>query len=484
MINRWFMLWALAMLLSGACQDKIPPAAVKKVEGLVAARQLFQQGLFAESAASFAACLQQQTGSGQEEARFGLLAAAFLAELPEWKNHAEKWPAATVYHWDGRSFSLADGISKNSADLLGARIGHDHPARGYFVLLHFLISQRRYETLPRLVAAMPENELAWDMTLASAWTQLRSGRYADGAELFSSMLVQTLDAPSPQLSPAQRQEAWWGRLVGNLVQQAEPKAPAIGKGQQPAGWQYSVERHDFDPFRAGTPLAAHRQVGQKLLDQGERQMMARVILIDLLFVLGSQASNRLDLWNKGLVLASQEASSPSVAEATALCQDLSRRFELAIAWDNWVSGRSEQARATFKFFATTPGAWQSEALLGLALLSWKEDAALQELPEKFPLVSWPNYCLAGREFSFYRLEARKQRTNDIDALIAKEPEHKTYLALFDALCLLGDGRAAYQLLGRVIAEYNDPASKAVYLAEQANVPKDVYAQNQLWEKMD
>ncbi len=492
MNKRWFVLLMFTAVLTIACQEQIPPAAVKKAEELVEAHELFKQGKFAESVPVFAAYLQKNEAIGQEEARLGLAAASFLADLPTWKKHVETWQATSVYHWQGKSFTLSDGLSKNAAEYVTSHLGQGHPSRTFFLLLHFLLSQHQYVTLPRLIAAMPEKELAWEMSLSFAWAQVKGGHYSDAADLFAIMLAPSPLArsditPAPQVTPAQCQEAWWGLCLSKVAQQPDASdVAAVTKEQKflPTGWEYQIERQVFDFFRPGTPIARHRDAGQQIFDKCDKRLVVQFLLCDMMFVVGSQARNRLDLWHKGMTLLRQLTSPQELAELQSIRNDLGQRLELAIAWDNWISGRNEQARATFKKFAANPGIWQHEGLLGIALLAWKEDASLQDLADKFPVTSWPAYALGGREFSFYRLESRKPRTAAIDALLAKEPEHKTYLILFDALCLLGDGRAAYQLLGHIVAEYSDPAVKQIYLEEQGNIPKDVYAQNQIWEKMD
>lgn len=88
-----------------------------------------------------------------------------------------------------------------------------------------------------------------------------------------------------------------------------------------------------------------------------------------------------------------------------------------------------------------------------------------------------------KKIHFYRVPSRIKNKKNIEK-ICKDKDHRIYLTLIDVLCILGDGRAAQSLLGELVTRYQKKHIKNIYLEEQQYIPKDVYTENQIWEKLD
>ena len=193
------------------------------------------------------------------------------------------------------------------------------------------------------------------------------------------------------------------------------------------------------------------------------------------------------IWQKGEQLLQKNLTALQ-KRLPALYLSLEKRFALAGAWCDFLAGRMPAAHVVFTSCLAgpaEPGWLKQEAKLGLALLAWKDNNSIEEIVTSMGEHHRNNYYwLAGHKVDFYRLAARRKHKDNIERLCKQSESHRVYFTLIDALCLLGDGRAAYALLGQVIERYPEAEVRTIYLAEQKNIPGDAYADNQIWEKLE
>ena len=111
-----------------------------------------------------------------------------------------------------------------------------------------------------------------------------------------------------------------------------------------------------------------------------------------------------------------------------------------------------------------------------------EEEDYEELHPHFTWLTQHSYWLGGKPISLLVEKRRPQKA--WQKVLQKNSQHKVYLVLLDTLCRLGEGRSAYALLGTLMSDFEDADLISLYEKEDKNIPKDVYAENKIWEKID
>ena len=104
-----------------------------------------------------------------------------------------------------------------------------------------------------------------------------------------------------------------------------------------------------------------------------------------------------------------------------------------------------------------------------------QENSLELLTKELSKIVWEDEIwIAGKRFAFLRTEERKKYTEQFQKLPL---ENKKQLLIFDALCILGDSRSAYGLLGDIMPKLSKE-NQEIFIVEENNIPNDPYAENQ------
>lgn len=474
------LLICLGCLLVAGCEAPASSPSQEHLQGLDGARSLYAKGEYARSAEQFSACLQQKGLSQpvQEEAQFGRIVSSLLAQTSSWKNAVSDWHPGLCYYWQGKAFTFTDGLPSHG-DALAQSFPPEHPAHRYFLLTNFLLQKQHFAVIPLVLQEIEPATAGYEFCLSYGWETLKQGR------LHLPLLKLLEDwGRKRDMPPELREEVAAASLIAKILDKPDLTWNE-GELNQVTTWQYRLDRQVLDFFRANSPAQRYAKSCQNLPWAPQR---AELLLADMLFVLAGRSQQRIPLWNKGLrFLQTRSPNTYRITPYAELHQLLTNRFYSASAWDNFTVGDPTHAMKIFENLAAAKEVqWQQEAKSGLTLIAWKkEEIGLEELSNSFIFTTWPNYFLAGKQFDFYRLPSRQERQELIEKMVTQQPEHRSYLVLFDTMCLLGEGRLAQLLLQGVVAQYSGNADiPKIYLPEQENIPKNVYAQNQIWEKND
>ena len=471
------LIWTLALLLP-ACQEQPGTAgknATPKDDVLVLAHACYQLRNFKQGAARFSACLTAKTGnlqarSRQQEAILGLALCRLLTGADQWQTPLNKWPGSGHGYWQGQTFTVLEGLAPTIRRHFQRQLPTKGQEGGLWLLLRLALLDKHYRVAPQIIAAIGQEHLAWRYCLAFAWARLKNNRYLAPGALFDLLLR------TPTSGKSCQQEAGYGLMLAVILETGRQRHPI----SLPTAWRYRLDLDVVDFFRTDSPMVEYRQ---RLLGLPAVELN-RLVVADMLYALGAKSRNKIDVWQKGLHYLEATQPPPVLADVYS---DYRTRFRLAIAWNHLLSGSRENARKIFtdcQQSGNSQSRWQEDARLGLALLAFKQE---QELEAASALLVGcqigRHYWLGGKKFDFYRLPERVHRRDAIEQL-CRDRKQRCYLTMLDALCLLGDGRAAQTLLGNIVAASSDSSVRNIYLAESANIPADAYAENQIWEKPD
>lgn len=422
---------------------------------------------------------EQQAPALEKDEELELLISEFLEEKASWKERMTTWQPDVFYIWEGKRVLPTDGLSPSNASYFEGKMPSENPARAYFLILHLLLNRRHYQ-LSALIAEMPEGkEVAWEFCISWGWELMKANDYAEAKRLFEIIA-------RAEIALNQKEEARFGALLARVM--VCPDAPlgdddvALFAGR----WTYCMERKTIEFFRSTSPVYPYAKVASEVLFS---KATAHLMVADMIFLAGGSSGQRLTVWQTGIAFL--ESNAPDYAQRPDLIPiyaTLSRRFQKAIAWGNIVEGEYKEAKKIFESVQTLDAIEKSELRLARAFINFRDDPSLEIIYAQFPDMSWPgwpDYWLGGKKFSFYRIARREERRETIESVCLQNPEIRTCLILLDTFCLLGQKDTARQLLSLIVREYSDNAEvKALCIEEDKEIPRDVYAESQIWEKLD
>jgi hypothetical protein len=459
MIHKCLFLFSL--LLLSACGKDSQVKVDKAPSTLGVAYNDYQKQDYAKAHTEFFALSQKSNLSKdkQHEAMLGSVICAILAGDEQWQNYLSNWSVEERYFWQSQSFDAVDGLVGKNLEYFRSLPLTPEDKKLFFVL-HFLIQQKHHPFIQTVAKKLSENKDWKNFCLAHAWGKLIQGKYQEGIQIFQSIM---------DVMPEKATDIEQGILMGQLL---------LGKMPKNIPWQkLPTKKYSFgviykEVFRSSSPIQPIAKASDKNL-----QMLT---FIDSIYTFGKLTQQSNHVWQTGInTIDGWEDFSPQWAQLTK------QRFFAAISWQHLIAGNYPEARKGFEELSSNENEHlQKEGELGLAILYWKEEFSLDEIDNNIG-KSWPIYWLGGKKFNFYRIQDRLHRQKEIDQLANTKGEHLSYLILLDVLCLLGDGRSANSLLSNVIENHTNTANtKQLYMAEQNYIPKDSYAENQIWEKMD
>ncbi|NUM32992.1 MAG: hypothetical protein HUU50_00465 [Candidatus Brocadiae bacterium] len=456
---------SLLSLLFCSCNDQ-SSTTVKEQEPLQKARSLFEEKKWDKAAEEFDLAQKTQSGMDQDEAQLGSIVCHLLSQNPRWEEQIKLWQPGMRGYWHGKSFTAIESIPLDKRDAFYDILKKEDMPFSYLLLVQFLLLEGYENSVSAVVEKMPQHKkLAWDFILLTAWENLKQKQGNEGEVLFEVVYQNAV-------SQEQKDEAIYGILLGNFFTPERKKEISF-----PKLWEYRLDLKKISAFRSSSPLNVYRSP----LEKDGLSLQQHIVFCDMLFSFGGFLLEPVNLWEQGLAYLDKYKQDFLANNQQEAYDCLRKRFYHAIAWFHCIKGDLEKAGNRF-VFETLEGKKEREDL-GFALILWKQGHPLSDIVKQLSSVAWKEeYFVGGRKFSFYRLPSRENKRSEIEKLWA-EPYHKIAFILFDVFCLTGDGRSAHILLDQIVSEFPENIY-SLYMAEEENIPKDPYAENQIWEKLD
>ena len=448
-----------------ACTEKTSPTLDN--EGpLKKAQSLYEEKKWQSAAIEFDSVLKSCNEIEEIEARLGSIVCRLLDKNSEWEEQIKLWKVGTRGYWHGMSFTVLESISLDKRDDFDEVLKKTDIPFGHFLLIQFLLLEGYENSIPLVVEKMPSyRNLAWDLLLLTAWQKLKEKQGNDREALFDLIYQNAV-------SPEQKAEATYGILLGNFFS-PENKKDVIC----PDAWEYYVDLKKISFFRSSSPISVY----QEFLTKSSIALQSPLVFCDLLFTFGGYLSDPVPVWEKGILFLESHKPKEDVSNLKAVCDCLKKRFSHAMGWSYLMKGDFENAQKHF-LLESQDGKKEKEEI-ALALIAWKQGTSLVDIVKQFSPTSWKEeYFLGGRKVSFYRLPSREAKREEFQKLW-NDPIHKIAFLFLDIFCLTGDGRSAHILLDQIVSEFPEEIY-SLYMAEEENIPRDPYAENQIWEKLD
>lgn len=453
----------LSLFLCSCNEEKINTSAQE--DPLQKARTYYEEKNWEKASIEFDLAAKSCHGIDQDEARLGSIVCRLFDKQSSWEEKINLWKPETRGYWHGKSFTTMETIPLDRRDGFYEIMKREDIPLAYFLLMQFVLLEGHEHFVSSIIEKMPlHKNLAWDLALLSAWENLKQKQGNEGESLFEIIYQNAI-------SPEQKEEAACGILLGNFFAPEKKKEILF-----PSGWDYRMDLKKISVFRSSSPIHDF----QVTLEKTNLSLQQSLIFCDILFTFGGFLPDPVPVWEKGLDFLNE--SKGKFTEENQKLYDASRkRFWSAIAWFYWIKGDLEKAGKNF-IFETHDGKKEKEDI-GQALIAWKQDISLSDIAKQFSSAQWKEeYFVGGKKISFYRLASREKKRAEIEKLW-NDPLHKIAFILFDIFCLTGDGRSAHILLDQIVSEFPENIY-SLYMAEEENIPKDPYAENQIWEKLD
>lgn len=386
-----------------------------------------------------------------------LLCQIFLDQLPP---HAlQDWKVDTRLYWQGQSFTLWESIPKYHNSLFQTSI-KNFPYKS-FLLLEFIINQPEFqESFPiekyiQQYITTEYQSLAWNLILIHSWNHLRKNDVKI-ARIFLSSVQEFA------IQEKQKTEAKTALFIADILQHQISNISLTDP-------IYSFNLTEIDLYRSNTILAPFKN--EKIhIDEEKIYIQA-----DVIYQLGGIAWNPIQVWQTGIEwLQKQHTVSQEMKKL------LLSRYTSAQAWTYAMKGQWQRA---IEILNNIQGQkhWNDEKQLANIIYIWIQENSLELLTKELSKIVWEDEIwIAGKRFAFLRTEERKKYTEQFQKLPL---ENKKQLLIFDALCILGDSRSAYGLLGDIMPKLSKE-NQEIFIIEENNIPNDPYAENQIWEKLD
>lgn len=423
-----------------------------------------------------------QASSEKEAARsdIGDVVADLLAGK-DWPERLKSWSPEGFYSWEGKTHTPTEGLPEACRAYLAERMPPGNPGRACFLVLHALMTIGRCEAIPAFAARLDEiapaegdrpaaSLVAREFCLAWAWQKTRNGEFEEAQKLFGS-------SASGAKGDVER-EAKQGGLLARIIRRPDASIGAEDAAAFGTDWVTRMDRREIEFFRESSPMAACEA---SLRGRPASAETAAILLADMLFSLGGASRNRTHIWRQGLEFLKHRSLQ---GEFSGVRKALDARFLRALAWGKLLEGNPGEAKRAFEEMSGAESSGDQEAKLGLAVIAFMEDPSLQRVDESAG-ADWPHYWLGGRKFSFYRFPAREKRRESMESACSKTPRLRGYFTMLEALSLLGFNTSARHLLGLVMERHRfETDIEALCVEAGREVPRNVYAESQIWEQLD
>ena len=435
-------MWKMALvciIALCACSDKTQIAQNDNNDNfLQKARESYSKKQFAESASLFVKAQKAKQPSEICEAQLGEIL-CLVALSNKFKEKIDTWDVGRLYYWKGYSLDPFSEIPVSYQQKFQNTSPHK-----LFHILDLLLETGHDKSIKLFLQTYPQPNLQ-TFILAKAWYALENNSYNEAQRLFSFV-----DIDNEHLLTRQS-----GILLTKVL---------LKKQVTPSDLKDIMANKYF--------FIANKQVD---IDANEQSIVG-----NMLFHFGVMAKHSIPIWEQGKTFVAQNANSIS-QEAH---DDYLQLFSLATAWKLFTKGDLESAKQNFQQIINNKKKLSRfcEAHLGLAVIQWMQEEDYEELHPHFSWLKQHSYWLGGKSISLLSEKRRPQEA--WQKVLEKNSQHKVYLVLLDTLCRLGEGRSAYALLGNLMSDFEDADLISLYEKEDKNIPKDVYAENKIWEKID
>ncbi len=446
----------------------------------------YQNHKFSEAATQFSSFLQKNKDSSETEileAKIGHIISLLRNSDGDWQKQLSISGIIEHGYWQGKAFSYSQYLSESNIKHLQQKFITELANSKELVIVailtqHFCENYLTNEEYSKAILAILQNsstgikqntltiQYLHEYCLFLGWQLLRLGYSHAGFYLFSSLSL---------YDPILKKECQYGMALAQILD------PTLGNISQNFvdSLEFNFETRSISLLRTSSILQEYETAIKKNKEQWKDWT-----LCDMIFMLGATAPKPFEIWQEGYnFILSQISKHP--AEAQIISDNLQSRFEMAIAWSNFVRDNLTQSIEIWtRYEKNLDAKWQQESKLGLALASWRMGQNLAEIAPKLNNINLEaDFFLAGYKVSFYRYTHRQANKTQFENLCLNE-EIKIGFLLMDVLSILGDGRGAYSILGHIIQLQPDLQYQSLYEAEENNLPKDPYAENQIWEKLD
>ncbi len=454
------------------------PLQADSVSTLERARKSYQNQKYDESLSLFSQCLEEcleESSSKKKEGKFqeaqlgGIVSQLLLSKKVD--SRINELSPTIRYYWNGNSFSLWDDISTKSQEELQKNLSSD---KSYIFLqvVDLLIRERHLAALSFFIKEEKLDEsleqVVWDFSLTKAWGMLQKNKILPAKELF---LFLKKNLPSVSRFTQSGQSGW---LLTQVLSQPWKEIHIDEVTKAFHHNSFFLDREEWS-LQESTSLAALFERGG--LAEAKDLNKYRIFLAEMIYSFGKVSTQHDDVWRKGLIFLNKKASAK---EPFVLF--MKRRFHCVLGWDVLAKGDLKKAEKIFRRLLKASQSVQEEAHLALLVLEWKKYSSLSQCIEKAKEKKFQNqFWMAGRNLEIFRFPHRQENREQWQKVFQENSIHRVFLILLDSLCLLGDGRSAYELLGNLVDTY--PELQELYILEEENIPKDPYTDGKIWEKL-
>ncbi|WP_372369054.1 hypothetical protein [Candidatus Uabimicrobium sp. HlEnr_7] len=431
--------WFLVFILFCSCTDKTQVTHEESNEDfLYQARICYSKKEFQKSASLFTKAQKREQKSEVLEAQLGEIL-CLIALNSNFKAKINTWHIERLYYWQGHSLDPLDEIPTSYQEYFRQLQIEDYKL---YHILDLLLETGQDQSVQNFLQSFPQARLK-NFIVAKAWFALQSNLYDEAHRLFN-MVNANKDLTIKS-----------GILLTNIL---------LKKPVSSSDLKSIKDKKQF--------YIANKQVP---INDDEKSIISNMI-----FHLGVVAKLSIPIWEQGKAFVSR--NKKNIQEEAH--NDYLQLFSLAVAWKLITKGNLSSAKQSFQKIINNKKKLSRfyEAHLGLAIILWMEEEDYEELHPHFTWLKGNNYWLGGRSISILLKERRPKQM--WQKLLQEHSEHKAYLVVLDTLCRLGEGRSAHALLGTLMSDFENADLISLYEKEDKNIPKDVYAENKIWEKID
>ncbi|BBM83664.1 hypothetical protein [Candidatus Uabimicrobium amorphum] len=405
---------------------------------LLKARESYSKKQFTQSASLFVKAQKVKQQSEISEAQLGEIL-CLVAVDGAFQEKIDAWDVGRLYYWKGYSLDPFAEIPASYQQKF-----RDVGNHKLFHVLDLLLETGHDKSIQSFLQVYSQSNLQ-TFIVAKAWYALENNSYDEAKRLFS--LVN--DDKQHRLI----------RQSGTLLTKVLLKKQVTSSDLK-------------DIIKNKYFFIANKKIELEVNEQS--------VVGNMLFHFGVMAKHSIPIWEQGKTFIAQNANDMS-QEAH---DDYLQLFSLATAWKLFTKGDLTSAKQNFQKIVANKKKLSRycEAHLGLAVILWMEEEDYEEVHSHFTWLNKYSYWLGGKSISLFIEKRRPQKA--WQKVLQKNSEHKVYLVLLDTLCRLGEGRSAYALLGTLMSDFEDADLISLYEKEDKNIPKDVYAENKIWEKID
>lgn len=437
---RFFLLFLL--VISSCTEKKSPHVQNEKKTIFASAKEAYIKKNYTHSLKLFSQIKTQLVGTTKLEAQLGEIA-SLISLGKDISVEIENWDIDRQYYWGGRSFDPSETISLNNIE----QFNQKKISYKKLHVLDFLLETGNDDAI-KILIKQKKNYLLNEFVLARAWFSLKQNLYAESQHLFS--LVNDSN---------QNSSCILGLLLIDVLR---------GQDEIPEAIVQSFVLKDCYSLDQEQIVLSKKKLNN---------ITSETLIADMIFHLGVSTKHAFPILERGIQFVTQ--NKEKISEST----DYLELFSLAQGWLVFSKGNLNNAKKIFEVIVakknSTPRYF--EAHLGLAIIYWMEEEDCEELRKHFFWLKNNVYWLGGRKISLF---SKKRSHANWQKSIDENRKNRENLVLLDALCRLGEGRSAHAFLGYLVDEFENQKTLLLYEEEEKNIPKDVYAENKIWEKID